>query len=591
MEVVKTKSLKNRENEKGAVMVTVLLISFLLLLASAGILLETTMNTTNVSDSTADQQAYNAAESGIQSALNVLRGNVAPNPLFNATASNPANKIDFKKALKVSDSNLSTDSSAVPHLSRWGLAYDPDRVKIGDDKTKGYAYNIALFDPDNATSSITYNTNHIDSGFYNDTNNTWLRTMTFGVAPDTATITYNPVSDTVVNVASGSGTTKLGDLKVVVNGNGAAIGTADIRFQMVLRMSKPYDGVSKVVRGYLKRLTTINGNDTVKLYFDSPNISFSGSKVSTTLTTSNVTTPEYSLNLSTPTLVAPALYNGSTDINTTMTPAEPRRIMIRATGYGPRGAQKQLEAIVQKNYFDGLEAPASLTLIGSNTGFVFNAGNSNNVAYSGDDLASTVNIPAIGTTSSTNLDYVNAHLPKTDIYPKPANVGVENPAWLSSPAMLDAQIQMLKNVAESSGRVYPNPTASVPPNFGNNYDATGITFVTGNASFSGSGGGILVVTGTLTFNGDVNFSGLIIVTGAGGIQRSGGGGGLLQGNTVVAPYDPADLLKDQALYPAKFLGPKYDISGGGNSTLQYNSNSVANGMTAVSNLVLGVAEK
>ncbi|MDQ3322793.1 MAG: hypothetical protein M3525_10265 [Acidobacteriota bacterium] len=73
MENNKTRKTKNRENEKGAVMVMVLLISFLLLIASAGILLETTMNTANVSDATADQQAYNAAESGIQSAIYVLR--------------------------------------------------------------------------------------------------------------------------------------------------------------------------------------------------------------------------------------------------------------------------------------------------------------------------------------------------------------------------------------------------------------------------------------------------------------------------------------------------------------------------------------
>ncbi|MDQ6788870.1 MAG: hypothetical protein M3033_18865 [Acidobacteriota bacterium] len=578
MEEVKIKKLKNRENEKGAVMVTVLLISLLLLVASAGVLLETTMNTRNVSDATADQQAYNAAESGIQSALNVLRGNVAPNPLFNATASDPANKIDFKKALRLTDSNLAADTSTVPHLSRWGLTYNPDRVQIGDP-TQGYAYSLALSDPDNATTSITYNSSHLDSGFYNDATNVWVRTMTFGSGLNTATITFNPVSDTTVNVSSGSGTTNIGNFRVVVTGTGASIGAADIRFQIVLGMSQPYSGINKVVRGYMIGGTVINGSNTVKMYFDSPNINFSGSKVSTTLTTSNAVTPEYSLNLNTPVLLV-----GSTNVNATMTPAEPRRILIRSTGYGPRGAQKQLEAIVQKNYFDGLEAPASLTLIGASTGFVFNPGNSAQVNYSGDDIASTINIPAIGTNNATNLDYVNSNLPKTNVYPKPANVGVENPPWLSSPAALDAQVQMLKNIASSSGRLYPNASAATPPNFGDNYNATGITFVNGNATFSGSGGGILVVTGTLTFNGNVNFSGLILVTGAGGITRSGGGGGLLQGNTVVAPYDPTDLTKP-------FLAPKYNISGGGNSTLQYNSNSVANGMTAVSNLVLGVAEK
>ena len=114
--------------------------------------------------------------------------------------------------------------------------------------------------------------------------------------------------------------------------------------------------------------------------------------------------------------------------------------------------------------------------------------------------------------------------------------------------------------------------------------ATGITFVDGNLSLSGDGGGILVCTGKLTLHGNFSFNGLIIVTGSDGVQRTGGGNGLLRGNTVIAPYNKANLS-------AGFLAPKYDISGGGNSTIRYDSSSVANGMTAVSNFVLGVAEK
>ena len=70
------KSSKNRENEKGAALVMALMVSFLLLVASAGLLMETTANTMNVMDSTSEQQAFSAAESGIQAAVNVLRDNV-----------------------------------------------------------------------------------------------------------------------------------------------------------------------------------------------------------------------------------------------------------------------------------------------------------------------------------------------------------------------------------------------------------------------------------------------------------------------------------------------------------------------------------
>ena len=66
----------DREGERGAAMVMALLVSFLLLVASGGLLLEATMGSANITDSTAEQQAYNAAESGIQSAVYVLRDNV-----------------------------------------------------------------------------------------------------------------------------------------------------------------------------------------------------------------------------------------------------------------------------------------------------------------------------------------------------------------------------------------------------------------------------------------------------------------------------------------------------------------------------------
>src|SRR5690606_3533230 len=116
--------------------------------------------------------------------------------------------------------------------------------------------------------------------------------------------------------------------------------------------------------------------------------------------------------------------------------------------------------------------------------------------------------------------------------------------------------------------------------------ARGLTFVEGDLTLTPTmgGGGILVVTGKLTLKGAFNFNGLILVTGAEGIARSGGGNGTLQGNVVIAPYNKNNL-------GAGFLPPKYDLSGGGNSGVIYNSSSVANGMIAVSNFVLGVAEK
>ena len=79
---------------------------------------------------------------------------------------------------------------------------------------------------------------------------------------------------------------------------------------------------------------------------------------------------------------------------------------------------------------------------------------------------------------------------------------------------------------------------------------------------------------------------------AGGVTRSGGGNGTIQGNMVVSPYS-ASYMADNVppLVSDRFLAPQYDLSGGGNSEIRYNSAAVAGGLVAVSNFVLGVAEK
>lgn len=567
-------------------MVMVLLISFLLLIASAGILLEASMNTANISDATADQQAYNAAESGIQSALNVLRGNVLASPQFNTAkpSNDPANRIDYNKALKLDSSNLSASESTEARLSRWGMTYTNDRVSIGD-ATKGYGYRISLTDPDNTSVSTTFTTVSAGSGIYDSAASPvgYRLSKTFGSGTASATITYNPTPSNVLRFADGA-TADFGNFQITVPTGGTGVNIPDTRFQIIVSMTKPYEG-SRAMYGIIRAGTILPGSvGTVRFEFYSPAFILYGSTI--TLASRSIT-PN-----------APNVSSGRTSITGSMTPVEPHRILVRSTGFGPRGARKQLEAVVQKSNFNGLSAPAALTMVGSSSGFIFNAGSSRNVLYSGDDYASAVNIPSIGVTNTANLSYINGHLPKTAPNPPPTDVTYEMPDWLSSPLDLDKQMKEYFNIAVKSKRIFGS-NGLTAPNFGDNFTAKGITFIDGDASFSGSGGGILICTGKLTLNGQVDFNGLIIVTGAGGFDRSGGGGGSLQGNTVIAPYaesrmyqlDGKTLAVKDIDADDEFLGPKYDISGGGTSELRYNSSSVDNGLTAVSNLVLGIAEK
>lgn len=595
----KLKEAKNREGEKGAAIVMVVLISFLLLVASAGLLLETSMNSANVTDAVSEQQAYNAAESGLQSAINVLRGNSQ----YQKTS---GDKINFIKAIAPATSNALTDTTATTaRLSRW-MTYDypatnPDRVTFGTatgnsyTTLSGFAYSVALSDPDNIGGLVSYTiTGKIDGA---------TTPKVLGSGSNTATITYtppDPASVANLNVSTGPNI-NIGKFNISATGTGATVPSGGVRFEIVFKMTAPYvanRGIRGSIIPAVKSSGTSNGTITpttvndVKILFDSPVSELSGSLISITSPTCG--TP-VAPQIGCP--VTPII--GDTVINSSVTPPEPTRILIRSTGYGPRGAKKQLEAIVQKDFFDGLSAPASLTLVGSSNGFYFKPGTSSKVTYSGNDVASTINIPSIGTTNAANLATVYNELynaqgnsVKTDPQPLPTNISADIPDWLSSTYQLDLTIKKLKGIAESSQRYFSS--GQTPTTFGNNATAQGITFCDGDVQFTGSGGGILVVTGKLTFKGDVNFSGLIIVTGSEGLDRAGSGGGTIQGNTVVAPYNPASLATynpDSGAAPPDFLAPKYDISGGGTSTLIFNSSSVANGLIAVSNFVLGVAEK
>ena len=155
---------ENRRNERGAALITVLMISALLLTAGGALILTTSLAGTNTVDAAAEMQAYYGAEAGIQSTLNVMRGNVLPNPLFVANPAGtvaPQNRIDFTKALTASTSNLAGDPTTAGfplRLSRW-LTYNytpsgggyADRVGISNSYNPfgGIAYSVSISDPDN----------------------------------------------------------------------------------------------------------------------------------------------------------------------------------------------------------------------------------------------------------------------------------------------------------------------------------------------------------------------------------------------------------------------------------------------------------
>src|SRR6266850_6402165 len=104
----------DQKGERGAALLTVLLISILLLSAGMALVTTTSLSTTGAIDSTAEMQAYFSAEAGLEATINVLRGNVAPHDMVDTTI-----MMNFRTAVLPVSSNKTTDTSSVGRLSGW----------------------------------------------------------------------------------------------------------------------------------------------------------------------------------------------------------------------------------------------------------------------------------------------------------------------------------------------------------------------------------------------------------------------------------------------------------------------------------------
>jgi hypothetical protein len=407
----------NSKSQRGAVLLTVLLVSMLLLATSGALVLTTALATRTAIDSTSELQAYYSAEAGLEESLNVLRGNTAPN-----TAMPAGSKINFRDAVTLSTSNLPTDSATNPRLSGWlNYSYtpagstNPDRIALtaGYTPVTGLAYSLVISDPDNTPA------------------------------------------------ASG----------------------------------------------------------------------------------------------------------------------EPTRLLLQVIGYGPKGAFKQMELVVNRTNFD-YAPPATVMMRSSEAGTPvnFNTGDSAAKDYSGHDHSGTTVLPAFGATTGVDTTIeVTASNKNTVEDPIAATISNSSlPAWLQSADQARAFLADQKANAITQGRYFTsfsgNAGSAATPAF---------TFVDGDCSLDG-GAGLLIVTGNLVMNGNPSFNGLILVLGAGTVNRDGGGDGNIYGAMTVARFN--------SVGPGGFLGPTFNTNGGGTSTMQYDSDAVRKALNAAGPRVWGVRE-
>lgn len=570
---------RDRANERGAALVTVLLVSVLLLAAGSALLMSTALSATNANDASAETQAYYAAEAGMQATLAVLRGNFAPNPLFDTSSSTAAaNKISFRKAVTPSSSNSSTDTSASAHLSRW-LSYNvatPAGAGVGltspYSSLSGMAFDTTIEDPD-STANATYSTL---GAFGSDTPSTSSISYQFKTGGDKVTVTYVPQSSTAI---SASGTT-LGTFQI-----GAISGTPDIAGdpKSTFTITVRHVSVAGTVDVPLK-CTIAQSSNTITVSFQAPATTSNNILGATYVHTASITVSQ----------------NGSTSIPVTITPPEPPRLKVTVNGYGPRGARKQMHMLVSRFSFD-FNANAAITIRGaapSPTGTQmssFTVGSSNPYGYSGFDNSGGASLPAFVVTNDSDITLVNTVITGEPVTGSPTAARKalvsELPYFLQTVQGARDAVNYLRGNAQ--GLYYPDlgsangpnndryfPAGTTPGTFGSVTNPL-MTFVDGDCALPPAGGaGLLVVTGLLDMRGSADFKGLILVLGTGQVLRNGGGSDTTLGAMDIAAFGAT----------GDFTQASFDSNGSGASQIDYDSKWVDKALSTAGPSVKGVIE-
>lgn len=287
------------------------------------------------------------------------------------------------------------------------------------------------------------------------------------------------------------------------------------------------------------------------------------------------------------------------DLNGTIRAANPNykpsRLQIQVAGFGSKSARKNMEVII--NRFTLSYDVNQLIQMPNQSGdpIVFNPGSSNATKISGIDAFGNP-LPTLPPLGVSNGDYTATNnivdgcsADGTSCGGNGPNITPGDPAVLTGANTTD----FLKSVtaarsflygtdgtmaaAAREGRYFSTGQAAIdsPEGLGAGNPNEVLTFVDGDLVLSAphggatlSGQGTLIVTGTLTLDGNFNFNGVIMVLGAGKVLRTGGGNGNIFGAMFVAKFDRTGADTDL------FKAPTFDVSGGGTANIQYNSEEV-----------------
>jgi hypothetical protein len=577
--VLKQKSVNtNRQRERGAALITTLLLATMLLTAGGALVLTTTLSATTAIDSTAEMQAYYGAEAGLQATINLLRGNVWTNSATPVAS--------FRAVTEPSEANASGDSATaqnIARLSKW-FSYDANNHVVVAGTDNLIAYDVTARDLDD-TKNVTFSTSAVFDAHDSGCTVSGL-TLTCVNGVNSFALTYTPQAAATHLAYPDAASTGLGSFRLVVVGIGASIPSGNsARFFLTINQTLPWAAKDTIIG-------TVSGD--VNAASSNLKITFSGSTVKADGTKFDLCAACNPLSLN-----HQLVLSGVTALSGTITAPQPRRVLVRATGYGPKGAVKKLEMLLNEHAFD-FDAPAVLTMRGADdcSALTFDTGSSGAKDYSGIDHAGTVAQLPTFAVSGCNLTEADSGISKHNTVDDPelayldngsapagaagSMFSVQTPDFLKTADNARTTLNDLEATAKSLNRYFTPATSGGSYTVNDsNTTAEGVTFVDGNCTLDG-GSGLLVVTGDLTMSGNPNFSGVILVLGGGSVNRNGGGNGNVYGALVVAGFDRNGT--------GGFTAPFFNTNGGGNSTMQYDSLAVSRAMAAVGTTVGGIRE-
>ena len=271
-----------------------------------------------------------------------------------------------------------------------------------------------------------------------------------------------------------------------------------------------------------------------------------------------------------PDRLTPLFYDG-TGLNRTQTGNQ--ALEVTALAVLPSGAKKMLQYVVAPVSFY-LPLPAALTLVGSTGNNVqFNGPNNSKFFVNGNDQYGSGSctpgsnpVFAIGYANGSDASGINAAPPSQ--YPgdggsstAPSVGSVTLPASLQTPAALNSLLKGIEDNADAT--LSASGTAVLGSQLPTTMSVSNPMTVVVNGdldltNWHGTGYGLLIVTGTFTYDPDATWNGIVLIVGKGNFVSTKGGNNQFNGAMLIAK------TVDNSGNPLSTFGPSSFSQTGGN---------------------------